>query len=137
MVKNTKLTSSLSSIKSIKKENKLGINNTTKVETKQKTSGNNGYQNTEPAKPIRREDLIKNLPITSRNKIISKMGVASFNKTNLPTESNDNVKKNLTNKINTDTIKKNFSRRNLSVLSLIKYNLIIFKNYFFIYSGFN
>lgn len=83
---------------------------------KPKISGNNGYQNTEPAKPTKKEDLNKNLPITSRTKNLSKLGVASFNNTTLLSESNENVKKNLTNKFNADSLKKNISRRNLSVI---------------------
>jgi len=60
------------------------------------------------------------LPITSRNKNIGKLCVASFQNTTLLSESNDNAKKNLINKFNTDNLKKNASRRNLSVNFILK-----------------
>jgi len=94
----------------------LGVANLKQdANAKAKADMNTVYQKTEPAKPIKKEEIIKNLPITSRNKNFSKMGTTNFNNTTLLSESNDIGKKNLSNKLNSEIIKKNISRRNLSV----------------------
>ncbi len=100
----------------MKKENKLVNTNNAKGYLKAKTSFNNGYQNTEPTKLTKKEDVVKSIPITTRNKNTSRFGVAGFNNTTLLSESHENKIKNLTNKLNSETLKKNFSRRNLSVI---------------------
>ncbi len=114
MTKNTKLTNSISSIKSIKKETKFG-NANTKQDIKGKTDLNSLYQKKDQAKLIKKDELMKNKPNTTRNKNITKLGTSNFNNTTIMNESNDNGKKVLSNKLNTEKLKKNFSRRNLSV----------------------
>lgn len=80
------------------------------------------YQNTEPSKNYKKEEILKiNNPMTTRNKILNK--ITSVNNTFL-NESQDNMKKLMKNKFNIENVKKNITKRNLSV-----------RIYFFIFLG--
>lgn len=106
----------MSSIKPSKKELKT-INKLDRPEGRSRL--NTTFQNTEPCKPnVKKDELIKKMPITTRNRNTIKLGQAFTNST-LLSESNESVKKNLNNKFNIENVKKNFTRRNLSVKIII------------------
>jgi len=118
LTKNTKLTNSLSSIKSLKKENKLSniLKNDVKI-----TNTVNNYIYTEPSKPLKREEIIKKFPATSRNYKNTKMETSGIQiKKHLLNESNELAKTPINNKYSINNIKKNVSRRNFSVRKFLK-----------------